>query len=111
MIRTLLAALLVASPATAQTSHQHHTPAATPVPKGDHAQHGAPTKSDAPMAAPDARGAQPLASKAVDGVREFDLVTGAVRWHILPSVMVDALAYNSQVPGRRALRPGRRCRP
>jgi FtsP/CotA-like multicopper oxidase with cupredoxin domain len=111
MIRTLLAALLVASPAAAQMSHQHHAPAQTPPAKNDHAGHGAPAKGDAPMASPEARGAQPLASKTVDGVREFELVTGTVRWHILPTVMVDALAYNGQVPGPTIrVKPGEKVR-
>lgn len=105
MIRTVLAALLLYSPVLAQTAHQHQAPAAS-----GHRLHAAPS-ADAPMAAPDARGAQPLASRMVDGVREFELTAGAVRWHILPKVTVDALAYNGQVPGPTIrAKPGERVR-
>jgi manganese oxidase len=53
----------------------------------------------APMAAPEARGNQPLEPRLVDGVKEFDLTVAPVQWHILPEVMVTAFAYNGQVPG------------
>ena len=63
----------------------------------------------APMAPPDAIGGQILASRTVDGVREFDLSTGIVGWHILPTVMVGAYAYNGQVPGPTfRVKPGER---
>lgn len=111
MIRITLALLLLASPAFAQSGHQGHaTPTAKAPAAHGHAQHhpaGAARGHDmtpvdvtgAPMASPDARGAQTLASRVVDGVREFELKTGVVRWHILPKVMVGAYAYNGQVPG------------
>ncbi|MBM3547720.1 MAG: copper oxidase [Alphaproteobacteria bacterium] len=96
MIPLALALALLAAPAFAQ--HSHHP--RTPVPKAAPHAHGAPAGArNAPMAAPEARGAQYLPSRMVDGVREFELSTGLVRWHILPKVMVDAMAYNGQVPG------------
>jgi len=55
--------------------------------------------SDAPAAGPDARGGQLLLPTMRDGVKEFELTTGIVRWKILPDVEVGAYAYNGQVPG------------
>ena len=55
--------------------------------------------SNAPAANADARGNQPLEPKLVDGVKEFDLTAGIVKWNILPDVQVGAYAYNGQVPG------------
>jgi manganese oxidase len=55
--------------------------------------------SDAPAAGPDARGGQLLQPTMRDGVKEFELTTSIVRWHILPNVQVGAYAYNGQVPG------------
>ena len=55
--------------------------------------------SNAPAATPDARGNQPLEAKLMDGVKEFDLAVGVVKWNILPDVQVGAYAYNGQVPG------------
>jgi manganese oxidase len=55
--------------------------------------------SGAPAAGPEARGGQLLQPTTRDGVKEFELSTGVVRWHILPDVEVGAYAYNGQVPG------------
>jgi FtsP/CotA-like multicopper oxidase with cupredoxin domain len=55
--------------------------------------------SDAPAAGPDARGGQRLEPTVRDGIKEFELNTGIVRWNILPDVEVGAYAYNGQVPG------------
>src|SRR6266508_2936487 len=44
-------------------------------------------------------GLQQLASRVVDGAREFELTCDKVRWEVTPGVIVDALAYNGQVPG------------
>jgi FtsP/CotA-like multicopper oxidase with cupredoxin domain len=55
--------------------------------------------SAAPAAEPDARGGQLLQPTLQDSVKEFELTTGVVRWHILPNVEVGAYAYNGQVPG------------
>ena len=55
--------------------------------------------SDAPAAGPDIRGGQLLEPTIRDGVKEFALTTGIVRWDILPDVEVGAYAYNGQVPG------------
>jgi hypothetical protein len=42
--------------------------------------------SGAPAAGPDARGGQLLEPTLQDGVKEFALSAGVVRWHILPAV-------------------------
>ena len=55
--------------------------------------------SNAPAAGPEARGGQPLQPTIQDGIKEFELTTGVVRWNILPDVEVGAYAYNGQVPG------------
>ncbi|MFA5955991.1 DUF4396 domain-containing protein [Hyphomicrobium sp.] len=47
----------------------------------------------------DKRGAQTLAPRIESGVKIFDLETSVIRWQILPSIFVDAYAYNGQVPG------------
>lgn len=83
------------------------TPAASPTPVGhDMADEGAgghemgPVDAgDAPAMPPDAQGNQPLEPTIVDGVKEFQLTTGVIRWNILPDVQVSAYAYNQQVPG------------
>jgi FtsP/CotA-like multicopper oxidase with cupredoxin domain len=55
--------------------------------------------SGAPAAGPEALGGQLLQPTMQDGVKEFELTTRVVRWHILPDVEVGAYAYNGQVPG------------
>ena len=55
--------------------------------------------SEAPAAGPDAVGGQLLEPTMLNGIKEFDLGTGVVRWSILPDVEVGAYAYNGQVPG------------
>jgi manganese oxidase len=55
--------------------------------------------SEAPASGPDARGGQLLQPAMHDGVKEFKLTTGVVRWNILRDVEVGAYAYNGQVPG------------
>jgi FtsP/CotA-like multicopper oxidase with cupredoxin domain len=55
--------------------------------------------SSAPVAGADARGGQLLESRVREGIKEFELTTGIVRWNILPDVEVGAYAYNGQVPG------------
>ena len=47
----------------------------------------------------DKQGAQPLAPRIEDGVKVFDLETSVIRWQILPTVSVNAYAFNGQVPG------------
>jgi manganese oxidase len=44
-------------------------------------------------------GLQELASQVVNGAREFELSCDKIRWEVTPGVTVDALSYNSQVPG------------
>ena len=44
-------------------------------------------------------GAQALAPRIENGVKVFDLNTSVVRWQILPTVFVNAYAFNDQVPG------------
>ncbi len=45
------------------------------------------------------QGAQPLAPRIENGIKVFDLETSVIRWQILPTVSVDAYAFNGQVPG------------
>lgn len=47
----------------------------------------------------DRQGGQPLKPRIEKGVKVFDLTTSIIRWQILPSISVDAYAYNDQVPG------------
>jgi FtsP/CotA-like multicopper oxidase with cupredoxin domain len=47
----------------------------------------------------DTHGAVALEPRIEDGVKVFDLETSVIRWQILPSVAVNAYAYNGQVPG------------
>ena len=47
----------------------------------------------------DKQGAQPLAPRIENGVKVFDLETSVIRWQILPTVSVNAYAFNGQVPG------------
>ncbi len=47
----------------------------------------------------DRPGAQVLQPRLENGVKVFDLTTSVIRWQILPSVFVDAYAFNGQVPG------------
>jgi len=47
------------------------------------------------------RGDQPLQPRIENGIKVFDLTTSIIRWQILPSVWVDAFAYNGQIPGPR----------
>ncbi len=44
-------------------------------------------------------GNQPLKPRIEDGVKVFDLVTSEVQWEITPGEMVEAMAFNGQVPG------------
>jgi FtsP/CotA-like multicopper oxidase with cupredoxin domain len=47
----------------------------------------------------DQQGAQVLEPQLQNGVKVFDLTTSVIRWQILPTVFVDAYAFNGQVPG------------
>jgi FtsP/CotA-like multicopper oxidase with cupredoxin domain len=44
-------------------------------------------------------GLQELPSKILDGVREFELTCGVTKWEVVPGRLVNAIAYNGQVPG------------
>lgn len=120
MIRLALLLSLIAAPALAQGHAGHVMPPPASDPHAGHATPAAGTGghdmtpvdvSAAPMAMPDARGGRDLPSRLVDGVREFELTTGVVQWHILPAVMVGAFAYNGQVPGPTIrAKPGERLR-
>ena len=59
----------------------------------------------------DATGDQELPFRMDNGVKVFELAASPVRWTILPGVMVDAYAYNGQIPGPRIhIRQGDRVR-
>ena len=47
----------------------------------------------------DRQGAQVLTPRMENGVKVFDLTTSVIRWQILPTVFVNAYAFNGQVPG------------
>ena len=44
-------------------------------------------------------GLQELPSKVIDGVREFELTCGMLKWEVTPGQLLNAIAYNDQVPG------------
>ena len=88
---------------------------ATPMPPMDHsiqaaaspAPSGAPVDHDAQMEAvvkafpakTQGTGLQVLPSTVVNGVREFNLTCAPLKWEVTPGVVVNALAFNGQVPG------------
>lgn len=95
------------TPGAAATNAPGHTPfptpavpraAATPVPTPDHDEmaHVAVQKFPAKT---ERAGLQPLTSKVVAGVREFELRVGITSWEVTPGVRMSAFAYNDQVPG------------
>src|SRR5438552_9338912 len=45
------------------------------------------------------QGLQALPSSIVNGARQFDLVCEQIKWEVTPGNVVDAYAYNGQVPG------------
>jgi len=47
----------------------------------------------------DEHGAQALVPRIENGIKVFDLETSVIRWQILPTIFVDAYAFNGQVPG------------
>jgi len=49
----------------------------------------------------DARGDRELVPEVVNGLKIFRLETSVIRWTILRGVMVDAYAFNAQIPGPR----------
>jgi FtsP/CotA-like multicopper oxidase with cupredoxin domain len=74
------------------------TPTATPTPTIDHDAHAEAVVKAFPAKTAGA-GLQELASRIVDGAREFELTCDKIRWEVTPGVVVDALSYNGQVPG------------
>ena len=55
--------------------------------------------STAPAVGAEVRGGQPLKPRLVNGIKEFDLTTKVVQWHILADVTVAAYSYDGTVPG------------
>ena len=55
--------------------------------------------SKAPVTGTEVRGGQPLKLRLVAGIKEFDLTTKVIQWHILPDVTVAAYSYDGTVPG------------
>lgn len=49
----------------------------------------------------DVRGDRELAYRMTNGVKVFELSASVIRWTILPGIIVDAYAYNGQIPGPR----------
>ena len=74
------------------------TPTAPPTPTIDHDVHAEAVVKAFPAKTAGA-GLQELTSRIVDGAREFELTCDKIRWEVTPGVVVDALAYNGQVPG------------
>src|SRR6266542_3908937 len=90
-------------------------PTATPAATVDHSLHaaaspapsGAPVDHDAQMEAAgkafpaktQGAGLQELPSAVVNGAREFALTCAALKWEVTPGVIVNALAFNGQIPG------------
>lgn len=72
-------------------------PSQTPAPTDHDAVHKAVTEKF--PAKTQGQGLQELPSRVVDGVREFDLTCGKLRWEVTPGQFVDAQAYNGQLPG------------
>jgi FtsP/CotA-like multicopper oxidase with cupredoxin domain len=57
------------------------------------------------------KGNQPMAPKIVGGVKVFELTAEKIKWEVEPGRMVDAMAYNRQVPGPQIrVREGERVR-
>src|SRR6266496_2701232 len=52
-----------------------------------------------PWTAPPAAVAPPWAGRASGQVRTFSLTVGRIRWELAPGKMIEAYAYNGQVPG------------
>jgi manganese oxidase len=73
-------------------------PTASPTPTIDHDVHAEAMVKAFPAKTQGA-GLQELASRVVDGAREFELTCDKIRWEVTPGVVVDALSYNGQVPG------------
>ena len=71
---------------------------ASPTPTMDHDAHAEMLVKAFPAKTQGA-GLQKLASRVVDGAREFELTCDKISWEVTPGVVVDALAYNGQVPG------------
>jgi manganese oxidase len=46
-----------------------------------------------------ATGGKVLASTISKGIKTFELTTSAIRWEVAPGQMIDAYAFNGQVPG------------
>ncbi|MEA2434770.1 MAG: hypothetical protein QOG54_2227 [Actinomycetota bacterium] len=44
-------------------------------------------------------GGQEMQPKIVDGVKVFELTADEIRWEVEPGKVVDAMAYNGQIPG------------
>src|SRR6266545_2142042 len=88
-----------ASPAaTHEAGHAAATGAPSATPMVDHdAQAEAAVKAFPAKTA--GAGLQELKSTVVNGTREFDLTCDRIKWKVTPSVFVDALSYNGQVPG------------
>jgi len=95
------AATLAARTATPQPTMDHSLHAVAPTPSGSPVDHDA--LHQATTAAFPAKtkglGLQELPSKIVDGAREFELTCGTTKWEVTPGHVMDAIAYNDQVPG------------
>jgi FtsP/CotA-like multicopper oxidase with cupredoxin domain len=89
---------IAAATSTPSATPLRTTTAPTPTAAVDHDAHAESLVRSFP-AKTQGTGLQELASRVVDGAREFELSCDRIRWEVTPGVIVEALAYNAQVPG------------
>ncbi len=91
-------ARVAAATSTATATALRTTVPASPTPTMDHDTHAEAMVKAFPAKTQGA-GLQELASRVIDGAREFELTCDKIRWEVTPGVVVDALSYNGQIPG------------
>jgi len=94
---TAIAAPAVTPRPTVDPLHVAASPAASASPADHDAMHQATTAAF--PAKTKGVGLQELPSTVVDGARQFELTCGALQWEVTPGQLLNAIAYNDQVPG------------
>jgi FtsP/CotA-like multicopper oxidase with cupredoxin domain len=94
---SVAAATVTPQPAVDHSLHAAASPAPSASPTDHDALHQATTAAF--PAKTQGVGLQELPSKVVDGVREFELTCGTLKWEVTPGQLLNAIAYNDQVPG------------
>ena len=96
------AASTTPSSAATPTHDPSHTAAATAATKTS-VQMSHDAEAEAAVKAFPARtlgqGLHPLESRIVEGARQFEITCDRVKWEVTPGQVLDALGYNSQLPG------------